>query len=327
MQPTYQQVHNSPEVMQPGAFRHADTVIAEQTMTASEVMEAANLNWDVEGRPVYDQSGNIIPGHQAVTRTDTDATLSIMRNSYRPVTNTEAFGFLDEMLNGDVQFTQAGALHGGRRVWLEARLPRDIYLGGDMDEAIDPVIYFGNSHDGSLAVSMWITPTRIACSNALNYSLRTAARSWKHKHTRNVMQQQRTATEVLALANRYYDLMQQEANDLLARQFSVQDAHRALSHIIPFSVDGETVISVTGDEVPDGRSKTMVLNKRDDIMQHWNADDAQNIIGTAWGFVQTVTAWETHTRTAKNADARMDRLTFTDSGLATAARDYVYATA
>jgi hypothetical protein len=47
------------------------------------------------------------------------------------VDNRNAFRFLDEVIGSELHFETAGSLWGGRRVWVLARLPEFIELGGD----------------------------------------------------------------------------------------------------------------------------------------------------------------------------------------------------
>ncbi len=47
---------------------------------------------------------------------------------------------------------------GGRKVWLLAHLPHEYIIAG---EKISPYLVFSNSHDGSGAIKVAITPIRV----------------------------------------------------------------------------------------------------------------------------------------------------------------------
>lgn len=295
------------------------TVITDNVMSAREAIAIAGLDWQVERHDVgANVDGTYIraAGKKALVRSDTNTVLSIMSENYHVVQNAEAFGFVDDVLGGpDLRFNAAGSLHGGKRIWLSAVLDRELYIGGDMDEKVDPYIMFANSHDGSLAVSAWITPIRIACQNALTYSRLTAKRSWKARHTKNVMDKQQDAREMLALASRYFDDLQTVGDALINTKVSVFEMHRLIAELFPMPGNKRP------DEVEDGRAKTMVLNRREAVMDCLGADDLANVKDTAWGFVQAVADWDDHHRHAKNDDIRIGRMLFNKSNVKDRALD------
>ena len=71
-----------------------------------------------------------------------------------------------------MHFETAGSLHGGRRVWVLAKLPEHIEVGGD---PVRPYVLLMNSHDGSTAVVAASTPIRVVCQNTLNWGLRAGS--------------------------------------------------------------------------------------------------------------------------------------------------------
>ena len=287
------------------------TTITEDVQSAREAVATAGLDWTVERHPVsVEVAGEMleVPNRVGLVRSDTGTVLSIMSENYQVVQNTEAFRFVDDVLGGpDLRFNAGGSLYGGGRVWLSAVMDRDIYIGGDPDEKVDPYIMFANSHDGSLAVSAWITPIRIACQNALNFSRLTAKRSWKARHTKNVMGKHVEARQMLGIASRYFDDLQEVGDALIGTKVDRAQMYRMVTRLFPLP-EGKRA-----DEVEDGRSKTMVLNRREAVMDCLNADDLANVKGTAWGFVQAVADWDDHHRHAKNDDIRVNRTLFTAS--------------
>ena len=76
--------------------------------------------------------------------------LGIVSDEYEVVDNRDAFRFLDALIGSELHFETAGSLWGGRRVWVLARLPEYVELGGDPSATY---IYVANSHDGSMAVT------------------------------------------------------------------------------------------------------------------------------------------------------------------------------
>lgn len=284
------------------------TEIADGVQTARGAIALAGLDWNVIQSPIHTHVNGeavTIDGKLANVREDTGQVLSVMSDTYEVVQNSEAFAFVDEILGGpDLRFHAAGSLHNGARVWLSATLDREIYIGGDLDEKIDPYIMLANSHDGSMAVSCWITPIRIACQNALTWSLRNATRTFKARHTRNVMDRADEARAMLGIASRYFDDLETLGNELITTRASNTSLNRMVESLFPMPGGKRT------DEVDDGRAKTMVLNRREQLWAALNDEDLGNVKNTAWGFVQAVADWDDHYRYSKNEDLRLSRVMF-----------------
>lgn len=150
---------------------------------SKEALRLAGLEWEVEQEAVYTAGGSQVQGYYANVRNTDRHVLGIVTDRYRVIQNREAFAFTDALLGEGVRYETAGSLMGGRKVWMLARLPREYIIGG---EHISPYLVFSNTHDGSGAVRVAVTPVRVVCSNTLNLALATAKRSWSMCHTGNV---------------------------------------------------------------------------------------------------------------------------------------------
>jgi phage/plasmid-like protein (TIGR03299 family) len=145
-------------------------------------------------------------GFKANLREDTGEVLGIVSNEYEVVDNLEAFRFLDALIGSELHFETAGSLWGGRRVWVLARLPEYIELGGDQSATY---VYVANSHDGSMAVTAAATPIRIVCANTLGAALRqaehgaSAQRTFRFRHTGNLQAKFAEARQVLGMTINY----------------------------------------------------------------------------------------------------------------------------
>jgi phage/plasmid-like protein (TIGR03299 family) len=295
------------------AWHGLGTVIEEDVVSAKQALEYAKMDWDVVQVPVYaDFNGQSveIAGKVANVREDTGDVLAVVGEDYRVVQNAEAFGFLDDLLGGaDLRFHTAGSLFNGRKVWGLARLNREILIGNDPDEAIDPFIAIATSHDGSLALSCWMTPIRIVCQNTLTWSMGNAKRVWKARHTMNVLNRTTDAREMLGMSSAYFDSLEAIGNMLINTKVSGSDMDAMISALFPMPH------GMRSDEMDEGRVKTMVLNRREAIWDALDADDLANVKSTAWGFVQAVADWDDHDRYSKNDDIRANRVLFGNDGI------------
>jgi phage/plasmid-like protein (TIGR03299 family) len=143
---------------------------------------------------------------KANLREDTGDVLGIVSDEYEVVNNRDAFRFLDALIGSEMHFETAGSLWGGRRVWVLARLPEYIELGGDQAATY---LYVANIHDGSMAVTAAATPIRIVCANTLGAALRQAEhgargeRTFRLRHTGNLQAKFADARRVLGMTINY----------------------------------------------------------------------------------------------------------------------------
>jgi phage/plasmid-like protein (TIGR03299 family) len=161
-------------------------VLEQPPGSIDEALDESGLGWAVatasvlfERRPARtDDFGRERPaqleraaGHKATLRSDTGELLGIVGADYEPLDNRDAFRFLDELIGSQLHFETAGSLWGGRRVWVLARLPEWVEVGGDQ---AGTYLYVANAHDGSMAVTAAVTPVRIVCAKTLGYALSRA---------------------------------------------------------------------------------------------------------------------------------------------------------
>lgn len=175
--------------------------------TAEEAIVAAGLDWDVQKQPIYtgvDRDVRI-KDRYVVTRTDRleekdGGQLAVVGRDYTPLLNREAFGFLDPAVEQDEAiYHTAGSLRGGRRVWLLAKLPGYIRVVGD--DVAQKFILLSNSHDGTSAVRIGLTPIRVVCQNTLNFAL-AGMGGLSIRHNPDVAQRVKQAHTLIGLVNR-----------------------------------------------------------------------------------------------------------------------------
>ena len=98
-----------------------------------------------------------------------------------------------------------------------AKLPEKYIIAG---ERVEPFLVFSNSHDGTAAIKVAMTPIRVVCQNTLNLSLNQAKRSWSAKHTGNVQNRMMEARETLGLAYKYMESLGKEIENLSRMKLS-----------------------------------------------------------------------------------------------------------
>ncbi|MBV9337840.1 MAG: DUF945 domain-containing protein, partial [Solirubrobacterales bacterium] len=215
--------------------------------TIAEAIECSGLGWRVEREAIAIDRGDVatiddwwlprceeIPGWWANVRQDTREVLGIVGERYRIVQNIEAFQFVDHLIGSAMHFETAGSLHRGRRVWVLARLPEHIEVGGD---PIRPYVLLMNSHDGSTAVVAASTPIRVVCQNTLNWGLERARQKYSIRHTEKIREHVHQARRVLDLSIDYYQQFKRAGDQLATEQFTETELRRVLDEIYPSGTD------------------------------------------------------------------------------------------
>lgn len=184
--------------------------IIKDAPTSEDAIRIAGLDWDVIPKPIYDEFGRELPGYKVNIRSSDNMALGIVTDRYKVVQNREAFAFTDELLGQGVRYETAGSLASGKRVWMLARM-ENTWLA---EEEISPFMVFTNSHDGTGAIRVAMTPVRVCCENTLNLALKTADRHWSCVHKGDIMSKLEEARFTLASAERYMKALEEEFGEL-----------------------------------------------------------------------------------------------------------------
>ena len=249
---------------------HGIGTVVEEAPTSEDAIRIARLDWTVDQFPVF-ANGNAVDGYFANVRSDTNEALGVVRNRYKIVQNTEAFDFVDGIIQNkhlECRYETAGSLFNGRRIFLLVKLPNKDLLG----DQVENYLFFTNSHDGSSALTAGITNVRVVCNNTLQMALNGAERIWRCRHTTNIEGKKQQAKEALGLAVRYMDKMGETAWEMASKKINEEAFFRQLFEKNPTSLSDkskeETISRIH-----------LIYNEKDDL---------QNFKGTAWGMYNAV---------------------------------------
>ena len=260
---------------------HGLGVQVQEAPESKDALRLAGLDWKVYQREVYTDSGIKIEGYRANVRNTDNKVLGVVTERYKIVQNEEAFSFTDALLGKGVRYETAGSLQEGKKVWLLARLPKEYIISG---EQISPYLVFSNSHDGSAAVRVAVTPIRVVCNNTLNLALSTAKRSWAMVHTGNIKGKIHEAQETLFMAENYMSKLGKEFEELKRQKLSERQVKEYIELLLPLE---KTTSLVTAKNVK---------KLRDDLRaRYYDAPDLQDVGGNnAYRFINAVSDFATH---------------------------------
>lgn len=250
----------------------------EEALTSAEAIEKAGLDWNVIPCPVFDDRHIQIQGYTANTRDKDNAVLGIVGSRYSIVQNKEAFDFTDALIGEGMKYETAGSLKGGRQVWLLGKMPETEILG----DKLEPYVCFTNTHDGSGAVRVCMTPVRVVCNNTLNFALSTAKRKWSCVHKGNIQGKLSEARQTLGLMDLYLKNLAETADYLACAPFYEPEVMAALKKMLPIT-----------DKTTERQKKT-IQETKEGIIQCSFAPDLVPFLDTKWGFLNAVADYVAH---------------------------------
>lgn len=247
---------------------------------SEEALEVAGLNWMVRQEPIYTDNNLLISGYKANVRDSDNRVLGVVTDRYKVVQNDEAFAFTDELLGEGVRYETAGSLQNGRKVWILARMPREFIING---EQISPYLVFSNTHDGSGAIKVAVTPIRVVCNNTLNLALSTAKRSWSMIHTGDVKGKMEEARQTLFMAEKYMSKLGSEFENLRKIKLSDRQVMEYIKMLLPY-------------ENEENAHHVRNINRLREDMQkrYFDAPDLKDVGNNAYRFVNAVSDFATH---------------------------------
>jgi len=252
----------------------------EEAPTSADALIYAGLDWEVIQRDVYTEAGVLVPGYKVNLRSTDDTALGIVSDRYKVVQNADAFRFTDDLLGEGVTYETAGALQGGKKVWMLARMPHRYIIAGD---EIAPYLVVMNSHDGSSGIKVAMTPVRVVCQNTLNLALDSAKRIWTTKHTENVMSRVHEARETLFLTERYMRELGRSIDSLSKISLTDKKAAELMTEFFP-----------VGQDVPEAQRRNNLRLLEDMKRRYWEAPDLAHVGKNGYRFVNAVSDFATH---------------------------------
>lgn len=137
------------------------------------VMERADLNFDVEKVPVHTPEGNVVTGKYLLRRTDNNFVLGTCGDRYHIVDNKSMFDPFDSIVqNTGAVYESAGVINHGKTCWVSARLGDDFKV---RDDAFQRRVIMLVYHNGLQRNSYFGYNNRVICNNMMS-SLNAASR-------------------------------------------------------------------------------------------------------------------------------------------------------
>lgn len=255
--------------------------VLKDAFTADVALKQGGLDFDVIKIQNQLETGLVIPDSFSLMRTDridnANGILGSCGKQYHIVQNEDLFSFFDFLVEDNHAIYQtAGALGNGERVWILARLPKDIVVGND--DVVNQYILVTNAHTGKHSALAMVTPVRVVCNNTLNMALKGKSNYVTIRHFKNATQKLQEAHKLLGFTTKYYDELSTTYNKMQKKVVSDSDVTRWVKQVL--GAPSKKDIS------------TKKLNHVQSIMNLYESGEgAQFSRGTLWGFVNAVTEY------------------------------------
>ena len=252
-------------------------------LTVKEALELSHANYRVELQPVIALSptmaemlsegrvvdeafqdaflASMIQNKKVTMRMDTETPLGIVSDHYGVVQNEDAFKFLDTLLTGQLTdsghtpiIETAGVLGHGERVFVTAKFPEQIILDNNTDDRVEMYVVFTTAHDGTGAVNVMCTPTRVVCNNTLNFAMRHNVGKLSLAHSSGIMnrldlqkkENAEFAYKALNMYQIYKKSLEESFTHLQNIRLSEKDLERILAEVL-LSEANKKVYNLTGN--------------------------------------------------------------------------------
>lgn len=260
--------------------------------------------YNVEKRDVQVVGGGVIAGKKALVRTDTNAPLAVVSDSYCVVQFEDVAKTIVEAAQGvDAIFHTAGLLGDeGSRGWLLAELPKIIRVKGDESE-IRPYLLGTAAHDGHNGVLIKNVATRVVCQNTLGAALGEDSKfNVSIHHTTNASKRLDEARKAFSLLVQGMDEFEAMANMLASQRFTDRQMQRTIDDLLPLKMNEET-----GKAEEAGK---LLADKRERVQALFTTGTGitAGIRGTAWAAFQAWTEFADHHRVVRGDDNGAKRL-------------------
>jgi phage/plasmid-like protein (TIGR03299 family) len=271
---------------------HGLGTVLDKPATAIEAINAAQLDYKVSVKEIQTKEGIIIPFKKAIIREDTQTPLGVVGNVYTPVQNTEAFSFFDNVVGeGQAIYHTAGALGDGERIWILAKLPKEIVVA--REDIVEKYLLLTNTHDGSSALKMYFTPIRVVCQNTLNATIQHSKDGVSIKHSSQVNEKIKIARDVLNLTLKKYDAFESIIKGFAKKSLKVSQVEKYFDTLI---------MGDTNDRKEETTKILNIKNRMQELFETGKGNQLDGVKGTVWAAYNAVTEFADHHKVVKNLD-------------------------
>lgn len=282
-------------------------------MTSQQAIELANLDYEVGKTKIMAEIENESGGtfYQpfenkfATYRKDNNKVLGLVGGRYEIVQNKDAFAFFDAIIdNGEAIFETAGALGDGERIFVTAKLPEDMLVGG---EPCNKYIILTNSHDGTSSIIAGLTTVRIVCNNTLQAALKGLSNKVLIEHRTGAKERLSEAYKVMNIASKYMVEVEEVFNGMAKAKCDDEKLRKYIQEVM--KPEYKVVLS----EEEQDKMSTRFKNQVDSIYAFALSHPTQitnATRGTVWGAYNAISGYYNYIAKFKSSEDKFSSQMF-----------------
>lgn len=208
-----------------------------------------------------------------------------MSSSFTPIQNQDAFACIVDLAKvQDIEVVKMAHQKGGAGVFAQINLGGDIQVGNHGDK-VSRYIAFVNSHDGSRAMNIVLTPYRFFCANQINKAIRFADKENENgrqkliaiRHTTSAKLRLEELVETLHIIDGQFETSAEHYNKLASLKINEEYVKEVVNKLFPLNAELGS------------RSKTIWTNTVNAVKQrYYDADGGRGQVNTAWNLYNAV---------------------------------------
>jgi phage/plasmid-like protein (TIGR03299 family) len=281
--------------------------VVETAMTSAQAIELANLDYEVGKTTIHAaiDSENIglglvkIEDKFATYRADTKQPLGIVGARYEIVQNKDAFAFFDAIVDSkEAIFETAGALGNGERIFVTAKLPKDLLVNG---EEVNKYIILTNSHDGTSSIVAGFTTIRVVCNNTLQAALKGLTNKVYIEHRIGAKERLSEAYKVMGIASKYMNEVDEIFNQMAKTKVSDTELQKYITDVM--MPEYKALKSPEEDEKISTRFKNQVTSIYEFALSH-PTQQTEATRGTLWGAYNAISGYYNYIQKYKNDEQK-----------------------
>ena len=250
-----------------------------------EILASKKLDYTVDTVNITDPFTNEPSKFFGTYRTDTKEIFTMsLSKQFAPIQNIDAFKFLTELSNTtNIDIAQGGVFNGGASVYLQLALGKSDIGGGDM---VGNYLTVVNSHDGSRAMTIMLTPYRFFCKNQIAPAFRNASKQEDDgkqvrilmRHTAGASIAMEQMTKTIAIANDQFEFSVNQYKKLANTKVTSDTVSKVVAKMFPMpeSIDAKRANTIWHTNVENVKSR------------FYSADNGQIEQWTAWNLYNAI---------------------------------------
>ncbi|MDQ8704895.1 DUF932 domain-containing protein [Streptomyces sp. LHD-70] len=251
---------------------------------------------DDDGRPVYAYE----EGHKRITRGPGGDKLGIVGESYGVISHAAIGALVDPLLDvPGTSFEHLVELEGGRRVFALIRVGEERQLGADFSPTV-PLLAMQTSHDGTGALRLWGTCTRLVCTNqasASEVTARSKGLSATIRHTNRWEFNAQRVSALVEMARSQFDMIASVSAELSDIKITSREREAYVRAMFPMPPVGERT----------DRAIRAVEKNRLSLQELLESETNEPIAHTALGLAQAAVEWADWQRRYDSLDSLLHR--------------------